>query len=83
MKASGRYLKLDWTRTAAALTMAQNFYNHYEIYFQEQTTMDDLGLYEVVPFPSPPLFDQQILPTELEFVVLMPGKVHCHIILIS
>ena len=78
MKASGRYLRLDWTRRAAYLNMAQDFYNHYEIYFQEQTTMDDLGLYEVNPFPSPPLFDQQVLPPELDFVVLLPGKVHYH-----
>ena len=76
MKASGRYLRLDWERRAADLTMAQNFYNHYEIYFREQTTMDDLGLYEVTPFPVIPFVDQQFLPAELNFVVLLPGKVH-------
>lgn len=82
VKASGRYLRLDWTRRASALTMAQNFYNHYEIYFREQTTMGDIGLYEITPFPSSPS-DQQIVPLELDFIVLLPGKVHCHVMLLS
>ena len=80
IKVSGRYSRLNWQRNSVPLNAQQNFYNYYEIYFRGVTTTDDLGLYEVEPFLSPPLFNQLILPPELDFVVILPGKLLKYII---
>ena len=74
IKASGRYSRLDLQINGGNVSMEQDFYSHREIYFVRETTMASRGLYEYQASPSPPDFNQQFLPAELDFFVVLPGK---------
>ena len=74
VKASGRFRRVNWLKNGVLIPHIQeDFLNHYEIFFREQTSMDDLSLYEVLLFPGPP-FNQLQLPIELNFIVTSPGS---------
>ena len=54
--------------------LGQDFTYHGEIYVKKETTQDDIGLYEVNAFADVLHGSQQLLPTELDFIVTLPGN---------
>ena len=78
VRATGRYNFINWNRNGASFALGgafrpqipEEFPHFYEIYLQEPTTTDDLGLYEVDLEPS----QGQQAPNEVEFSVIAPGS---------
>ena len=74
VKATGRFRFVRWQKTGVTIpSTEEDFSNHYEIYFRDQTTTDDLTLYEVSLRPAS-AGTQRTVPTELDFIVTSPGK---------
>ena len=75
VKATGRFRFVQWQKNAVQITLTEeSFSNHFEIYFRDQTTTDDLTLYEVSLRPASG-GSQRTLPGELDFSVTPPGNI--------
>ena len=74
VKATGLYRSIQWTKDGTLMThlQPQQFPNYNEILVYGTTTQDDLGLYEVSVHIANPF--QRLVPTELDFIVVSPGK---------
>ena len=74
IKATGRYRNIWWFKNGLPLTIQpQQFPNYNEILVYGTTTQNDLGLYEVTLYPANPVL-QLLVPVELDFIVVSPGK---------
>ena len=75
VKSTGRVIVVQWSVNGNSIpsTVLEGFANHREIYFREETTSSDIGLYEVNIFPDP-IFGQLSIPIELVFIVTSPGN---------
>ena len=76
VKSRGRITFLQWARNGDMFTgiLGQDFTYHGEIYVKMETTQDDIGLYEVNAFEDVVGGGQLLLPTDLDFIVILPGK---------
>ena len=76
VKSRGRVTFLQWARNGNMFTgvLGQDFTYHGEIYVQEETTQDDMGLYEVNALVDVIYGGQRLQPLELDFVVTLPGN---------
>ena len=72
VKSRGRVIVVQWTINGNLFSgaLGVNFAYHREIYYQEETTQADIGLYEVDVFQ----IAQRLLPVDLEFLVTSPGN---------
>ena len=68
IRATGRYVRIEWTVNGVVMTTPEQFIHFNEIYVRD-TTVSDLGLYEVGLAPS----QSQAAPEEIEFFVIEPG----------
>jgi hypothetical protein len=74
--ATGRYRAIQWARNGAirgipgsAFSPPQQSFTHFgEVYFVEETTVNDLGRYELDLFR-----DHQLMPTKAQFDVILRG----------
>ena len=75
VKSRGRVIGVQWTVNGKQISndVLEGFANHREIYFRKETTSSDIGLYEVDVFPDP-LTGQLVIPADLTFIVISPGK---------
>ena len=72
VRCRGKYNGISWDRPSGSIDRSL-LSNHDEIYALGRTTEADYGLYQVVLLPSPPIF-QDIVPTSiLDFIVIAPG----------
>ena len=72
LRSTGRVVGIQWTVNGVLIlrTVLEGFANHHEIYFRKETSLSDMGLYEVDIFS----IGQFRVPVELEFIVTSPGK---------
>ena len=74
--AAGRYFLTQWIRNGNPRFLPSNAPNvvHFgEIYYAENTTVADLGLYEVELVPAPDT-DSQAVGLLVAFAVILPGN---------
>ena len=79
VRATGQYNFIAWTRngnfagsSVFPVTNTDNFAHFSEIYVNDMTTMDDLGLYDV-QLPGAPGISAA---DTIEFMVIAPGKIY-------
>ncbi len=73
VRTTGRYFFTSWSRNGIGTGLPGSFVHFGEVYVAENTTMEDLGRYEVVLNPAPS--SDQILSTRIRFDVILPGTV--------
>ena len=72
VKAKGRFQEIHWSINGTLVTISQSqFSNYREIYFVEETTEANFGLYEISPRIFTPF--QRTAPSELDIIVIPPG----------
>lgn len=75
VKAKGRFQEICWSINGTLVTISQShstsFSNYREIYFVEETTEANFGLYEISPRVFTPF--QLIASSELDIIVIPPG----------
>ena len=72
IKAKGRFREVRWYFNGALISYSQSSLSNYnEIYFIEETSEANFGLYEVFVNPASPF--QLIVPSDLEVIVISPG----------
>ena len=74
IRTSGRFWFIQWLRNADPLFLfnnAPNFVHFGEVFYDDETTMDDLGLFETVVEPAPNS-GQPI--RRVDFTIVSPGK---------
>ncbi len=82
VRMSGEYSVLFWYKGASGTvipntTFPQEFPNFHEIFVRDNTTVDDEGLYIVVPqLKSGTSSTHNIIPTRVDFAVTPPGKLY-------
>ena len=54
--------------------VGQDFTYHGEVYVKMETTQDDIGLYEVNALVDVLNGVQRLQPTDLDFIVTLPGN---------
>ena len=70
---TGQYQDIQWQLNAVSQTVTPEEYpNFNEIYVKSTTQDTDLGLYEILAFPTDPI-RQLISPGELDIFVIAPG----------
>ena len=72
VRCRGRYSGISWERTSGSIDRSL-LSNHDEIYALGRTTEADYALYRVVLFPSPPIFQDIVSSSILDFIVTVPG----------
>lgn len=74
VKASGRYRNIQWLINGNLPTnfIPADYPNYNEILVRGTTDINDVGLYEVSPRPLSPF---QLVSPELDFIVIVPGKI--------
>ena len=72
VKAKGRYRQLRWSFNVALISYSQSSFSNYnEIYFIEETSEANFGLYEISVRLASPF--QLVVPPDLEVIVISPG----------
>ena len=72
VRCRGRYSGISWEGNSADIDKSL-LSNHDEIYALGRTTEADYGMYQVVLRPSPPVFQDIVPQSILEFIVTAPG----------
>ena len=87
VRATGRYNFIVWTRngdpagtSGFLVSNTENFVHFSEIYVNDMTTMDDLGVYEV---QLPPGASGISAADAIDFIVIAPGNNYLSFIDIS
>ena len=72
VRCRGRYSGIFWEGNSAPIDKSL-LSNHDEIFALGRTTEADYGMYQVVLRPSPPVFQDIVPGSILEFIVTAPG----------
>ena len=71
VKVHGRYIRTLWSKNLNNIE-TELLYSNGNIFAVKETTLDDLGLYEVCVLPDVSI-GQRLIPTSLDFIVTHPG----------
>ena len=74
IRTSGRFWFIQWIRNASPTFLsnfAPNFVHFGEVFYDDETTMQDLGLFETAVEPAPN--SGQII-RRVDFTVVSPGR---------